>query len=277
MPVAALKALTRAAESGEALPLPGALSELERLGVRLRRGQLSMVFGLGNAGKSTFVQWIANEMDVPTLYFSADQDAWTAMTKLAAMRTGQKSSAVAEALEGEGAGKAYFESELEESNLYFVFDSHPSLEDIALEIDAWVDTWDEYPQLIVIDNLVNIDASGEHHDDQWIVSELHGLAERTYSHVTILAHGKNSSVKESSNPPPRSGIYNQLDKFPALIMSVAVDNYAPGTFRVAVVKTREAQADPDAKRPVVLGCDFETCQFFAQPRQQWSGWNERWE
>src|SRR5690242_18069582 len=147
MPVAAKKALTKAAESGDPLPLPGALSEIERRGGRMRRGHLSMIAGISNSGKSAFVEWLAAETNVPTLYFSADQDAWTSVTGLGSVLTGQPTSAIAAAIAEDGPAADYYNSKMEDSNLHFVFDSNPSLEDIAAEITAFVDIWDGYPEL----------------------------------------------------------------------------------------------------------------------------------
>lgn len=273
MPVAATKALVKAAESGEPLPLPGALSEIVRRGGVFRKGHLVMIAAISNAGKSTFAEWLTAETNAPTLYFSADQDVWTTTTKLAATLSGQPTNAVAEALSG-GEGQDYYNSVLESSNIQFSFDSNPSLEDIGAELSAYVDTWDEYPDCIVIDNLGNLDTAGEHQDDRWICSELHGLARRTKACVIVLIHMKETGVKDPSMPLPKKEIYNQLHRDPDLILSVALHEES-SEFRVAIVKTREAKADPMAKRPIVLGSDFERCQFFAAPRRQsaWGGWN----
>lgn len=277
MPVAASKALLRAAESGEPLPLPGAMAEIQRRGGVFRRGHLVMIAAASNAGKSTFVGWLAAESNVETLYFSADQDPWTTVTKLAAVLSGDTQHTVAAAI-SEGAGPAsYYDDVLSKSNIHFAFDSNPSLEDVSLELDAYVDTWDAYPECIVIDNLGNFDTAGEHQDDRWICSELHGMARRTKACVIVLIHMKEGSIKDPSMPLPKKEIYNQLHRDPDMILSVALHEES-SEFRVAVVKTREAKADPLAKRPIVLGSDFSRGTFSAQPvRPVWGGWqdNER--
>lgn len=278
MPVAAAKALTKAAETGDPLPLPGFMSEIERRGGRWRRGQLSMIAGASGSGKSALAESIAALTNVPSLYFSADQDAWTSITRLGAILTGQPTNAVAAAIAEAGPAADYYNTQMEDSNLHFVFDSNPSLEDIAEELNAYVDTWDEYPELILIDNLVNIEASGEHHDDMFIMSELQGLAHRTKSHVCVLAHMKEGNVRDPKMPLAKKELYNQTQRFPYVIFSVALDPDS-GDFRVAIVKTREGKPDPMASYPVVLGSDFERMQFLSSPRraQAWGAWdnNER--
>jgi len=239
----------------------------------MRRGHLSMIAGISNSGKSAYAEWLAAETNVPTLYFSADQDAWTSITRLGSILTGQSTNAVAAAIAEGGPAADYYTSQMEDSNLHFVFDSNPSLEDIAAEINAYVDIWDEYPELILIDNLVNVEASGEHQDDMFIMSELHGLARRTGSHVCVLAHMKEGAIKDPKMPAPKKDLYNQTQRYPDLIVSIALDSES-GDFRVAIIKTREGKADPLAQNSVVLGSDFERCSFFAAPRRQaWGTWD----
>jgi molybdopterin-guanine dinucleotide biosynthesis protein len=272
MPVAATKALVKAAESGEALPLPDFMAEVVRRGGALRSGHMSMIAGISNSGKSAFIEAIAAMANVDTLYFSADQDAWTSITRLGGILTGHTVNSVAHALSEGGPAKDHIEMELEDSRLHFVFDSNPSLEDVGLELDAYVDTWDEYPRLIVVDNLVNIDASGEHQSDLWITSELHGLARKTKSHVCVLTHAKEGpTAKAPHMPPSKADIYNQLQRYPDMILTIGFDGDT-NEFRVAVVKTREAKADPLAKNPVVLYADMDTCRFSAtRPTPVWGG------
>jgi hypothetical protein len=245
------------------------MSDIERRGGAFRRGHLSMIAGISNSGKSAFAQAIGIETPARTLYFAADQDEWTTSTRMSANVTGTPVNDVAAALaEGGDAGR-FYEEQMDADGIRYCFDSNPSLEDIGLEIDAWVDTWDEYPDFILIDNLVNIEASGEHQDDMFIMSELHGLARRTKAHVCVLAHMKEGGVKDPAMPAPKKDLYNQTQRYPDLILSVALDPESD-TFRVAIVKTREGRADPQAKAPVQLGSDFSTCRFFSSPRKSWA-------
>ena len=111
-------------------------------------------------------------------------------------------------------------------------------------------------------------------DDMFIMSELHGLARRTGAHVCVLAHMKEGGIKDPKMPPPKKDLYNQTQRYPDLIFSIALDSET-GDFRVAIVKTREGRADPQATNAVVLGSDFTRCQFFGSPRRtsSWGAWD----
>src|SRR5574340_503755 len=220
MPVSASKALYRARESGDPIPLHGALMEVESRGARFRSGFLVLIAGASNSGKSSLAEFIVAEAGVPTLYFSADQDAWTTMTKFGGILTDRPSLQVGEELAREGGMDAYRDI-LKGSPVQFVFDSNPSLEDIALEIDAYVETWDAYPKIILIDNIVNIESEGDASGDQFIVSECHGLARRTKACVVLLAHVKEGDPKRNPSwPPKKPELLNQIQRLPDLIITV---------------------------------------------------------
>lgn len=262
-PVLATQSLRKAAESGERLNLPLAMSVVEQRGGVLRRGHLAMIAGISNAGKSAFAEWLTAMTNLDTLYFSADQDPWTSTTRLAALLTGSTVENAALAIANEEGREAY-DRALSSSRLSFCYDSNPSLEDIGLELDAYVETWDAYPDVIVVDNLVNVEGSGEMQEDQFIISELHSLARRTRSCVIVLAHCSEASTKDPYSPPDRKSIINKLSKYPDLIYTVA---YNPETdqFGVAVVKTREGKADAKAEHPVWLYADLDRCTFSGTP------------
>lgn len=272
MPVAATKALTRAAESGERLPLPYWMSPVEQRGGVPRRGHLVLIAGVPNSGKSALAQALSAAANVPTLYFSADQDPWQTTTKLIASLTGEQTNTVAHNL-ASGIGDGYYEQVLSDSNVVFCFDSKPSLDDVAAELDAYVDTWDEYPEVIVIDTLRNVDGNGEKQDDEWIISELHGLARRTRACIFLLAHMSRTNVKNSTRPPGIKELVNKLDSLPDLVLMVAYDADAE-TLWVAVGKTREGRADPEAEKPIPLKADFSRMTFGVAATNTWES-NER--
>ena len=272
MPVSATKALARAAESGERLTLPQSMSSVEQRGGILRRGHLVMLAGIPNSGKSAFAEWLPAKVSRPGLYFSADQDAWTSTTRLVSVLTGEATGTVADAF-ASGNG-AYYEGALAHSPLEFCFDSNPSLEDIAAEVDAWVDTWDEYPEVIVVDTLLNIEGSGEKADDQFILSELHGLARRTKACVIVLVHASEANIKDPYRPPPRKALINKVSALPDLILTVAYDPFEL-KFWVAVVKTREGRADADASHPLSMPADFDRMSF--GQRSFMDAWQQDWE
>jgi len=74
--------------------LPDLFPVLQNEGIRFRRGQLTMIAGAPNAGKSLLALHFAVHMQVPTLYISADTDAYTTAIRSAAMICGHKVNTV---------------------------------------------------------------------------------------------------------------------------------------------------------------------------------------
>ena len=261
MPVLATKALVKAAESGDPLNLPACLGTVQSRGGVFRRGHLVLIGGIPNSGKSAFAEWLAEEVKAPAIYFSADQDPWTTTTRLASIITGDDKDTVGGAFSS-GNG-AYYAGALSKSRISFCFDSNPTLADLGLELDAYVETWDEYPEVIVVDTLRNIsDSDSDKAGDLFIMKELHGLARRTKACVVVLAHLSMSGLKEGEavRPRARSTLINKIDEMPDMILTVAYD---PDdlSFWIAVVKTREGKSDPDAKHPIKISANFDNMQF----------------
>ena len=262
MPTTALKAYRKTGRSGDPLPRVPALQQVYQAGQELRRGQLLMIAGVPNSGKSSLALYMAANMPVPSLFFSADQDWWTTSTKFTAALTGEPARAIFGALQ-----PTWVEA-LESSHVWFCFDSCPSVEDIGRELDAYVEVHDEWPSVIWIDNLVNVEGAGEYQTDQWIMSELHFLARATGALVVVLAHASEAQAPDSSRPPRRKDIINKLAKLPETIFTVANDG---DRFLLALVKSRECRSDANADRPYTLGVDFDRMQFYPQANY-YGGW-----
>jgi hypothetical protein len=238
---------TRAlAKATRSVPLPevALLSPLYAEGVVPRQGQLITVFGQPGAGKSTFVEWYINAMDVTCLYFSADMDAQDAITRLGAMRTGIKVADITDAVKHGGAD--FVHGELEDSKIQWCFDSSPTLDDIADELSAYVELHDAYPKVIVIDNAMNIEGQTEDENGglRLVFRELHRLAHETGICVIILHHAREEG--DSRVPAPRSALQGKVGQLPAIILSVALDGINE-IFRISAVKCRSGKQDPSGK------------------------------
>jgi len=228
--------------AGQAEPLPRVqeLTNLYNYGFLPRRGQFLMIAGQPGAGKSAFALWWAVKMNLRTLYFSADMDAFTAVTRLAACMTGLTIDSVGAAIEN---GQAdYFDDVLDTSHIQFCFDSGPTLMDMADELDAYVETWDFFPELIVIDNAMNVEAEmGEEHAGLRLVfKEVHRLARESGAAVFMLHHTREEG--DPFTPQPRSAIQGKVAQLPERILTVALDTHDMA-FRVAPVKNRSGKQD----------------------------------
>ncbi len=137
-----------------AQPLPTVWKDLDAKGIKFRRGQVCMVAAAPNAGKSMFALVYAIKAKVPTLFFSADTDTATVMLRAAAHLAGHTQETVENQMSINP--DAYEENLQAISHIQWVFDSSPNLDDIEAEVKAYIELYGIAPQLIVVDNLMNV-------------------------------------------------------------------------------------------------------------------------
>jgi hypothetical protein len=269
----ASKALRRASVTGTTLPEVPWLASLHEAGVRFRPGQVTLVTGRPGAGKSNLTQRLCTDWavdhDLPTLYYSLDMDPFTAAVRQAAAVTGHRQESIAAAMEGPG--EAYYEDALADLPIEFCFDTQPELPDIQEELDAYVELYDRYPAVVVIDNLLNVEVGeGQHGDQKFALKELQSLARRTGAQTIVLHHAR-EGVKDTTRPPTMAETDNKVNQVPEVILSVAHDDNT-GEMSIAALKVRVgAKSDPGAERPYRIQADFSTMSFSRhRPQQTWS-------
>lgn len=226
-------------------PMPVAFAKLAAAGWTLRRGQVAMVAGAPNAGKSAVALALAKAMDVPSLIFSADTDQFTTALRAGALVTGRTMQ------ELEASGARNLAPLLEDlDNLRFCFDPSPTLEDLDTEVRAFEEVWGEPPHLIVVDNLMNVlcDDGDEFRALRIVMAALHHLARSTRACVLVLHHvtGEFDGV---TMPPPRRALHGKVSQLPEMIWTIAQQ---PGFMGVACVKNRTGPADASANSVVWL-------------------------
>jgi len=235
--------------------LPDLFPSLAADGIKFRRGQMTMIAGQPNAGKSLIALWMAVQMKVPTLYISADTDAYTTALRAAAMVTGHQVSSVEEAFMT-GEGKDYYIEELGAINhLQFDFAPSPTLDEIDLAIRAYGESYGEYPHMIIVDNAMNVVSMT---GDEWsglreIAKAMHHIARETDAAVLLLHHTSESESRPDM-PPSRKAIQGKIAQLPEMILTVALLPYS-GEFRVAAVKNRFAKHSATGDHYVTLYAD----------------------
>jgi replicative DNA helicase len=243
----------------KATPLPEVWTDLNQKQIKFRRGQVCMVAAAPNAGKSMFALVYAIRAKVPTLFFSADTDTATVMIRAASALSGHGQVSVEAQLQRNSS--AYKEDLKGISHIQWCFDSSPSLDDIELEVKAYVELYGVAPELIVIDNLMNVVAE---HDNEWaglrqIMVELHDMARKTEACVMVLHHvSEQTEYGDTTRPPARRAIHGKVSQLPSLILTLG---YSPteGTLRVAPVKNRFGPMYANADEHVALFVDYATC------------------
>ena len=251
----------------KATPLPDVWKGLAGSNIRFRRGQVCMVAAAPNAGKSMFALVYAIRAKVPTLFFSADTDTTTVMIRAAAQLSGHSQLTVEDNINYK---ESYYSPKLDDmSHIQWVFDSSPSLDDIEMEVKAYIELYGVAPELIVIDNLMNVVAET---DNEWaglraIMMELHDMARKTEACVLVLHHVSEASEYGSPTmPPPRRAIHGKVSQLPAIILTLGYDP-SQGMLRVASVKNRFGPHTADASQWATLFVNFAACQIGDQDAQ----------
>ena len=219
-----------------------------------------MVAAAPNAGKSMFALVYAIKANVPTLFFSADTDTTTVTIRTLAHLSQHSQVTVEMNL---NKNPHYYDEFLPRTtHISWVFDSSPSLDDIEMEIKAYIELYGLAPELIVVDNLMNVAAE---HDNEWaglreIMMNLHDMARKTEACVLVLHHVSEASEYGSPTmPPPRRAIHGKVSQLPAVILTLGYDP-SQGLLRVAPVKNRFGPHYADASRHATLFTNFGACQ-----------------
>jgi len=244
----------------KATPLPDVWKGLAAKQIQFRRGQVCMVAAAPNAGKSMFALIYAIKAKVPTLFFSADTDTTTVMMRAAAHSSGHNQMTVEQSL---SADSHYYDKHFDKlSHIKWVFDSSPSLDDIELEIKAYVELYGEAPQLIVVDNLMNVAAET---DNEWaglraIMMELHDMARKTEACVLVLHHvSEQTEYGSPTRPSHRRAIQGKVSQLPALILTLGYDAIN-GDLNIAAVKNRFGPHTADGSDYITLKVNYGSCQ-----------------
>jgi RecA-family ATPase len=243
-----------------ATPLPDVWKALASEQIKFRRGQVCMIAAAPNAGKSMFALIYAVKAKVPTLFFSADTDTATVMMRAASHLSGHSQLLVEANL---NSNRHYYDKYLTDmENIQFVFDSSPSLDDIELEVKAYVELYGIPPELIVIDNLMNVVAES---DNEWaglraIMVEFHDMARKTEACVMVLHHvSEQSEYGKTTEPPARRAIHGKVSQLPALILTLGFDPLN-NILKVAAVKNRFGPHSADGSTRVGLFVNYGVCQ-----------------
>lgn len=227
-----------------------------------------MVVGRSGSMKSMWAMWYAWVTGVNCLYFSADQAPFHSITRLGSLLSGDSVSNVAAAVDAGPVAMGYYEEAFTHSKMDFVFESSPTLDDMANQISSYVELRDSYPDLIVIDTLNNVDAQRE---DKYgglalIEVELHRMARETGAAILIVHHTKESTSKPY--PQDKASIDGKIDKLFERILTVAY-NPNSGEFMMAPVKNRDGKCDASGEKYVTLHALPEFARF-ETPR--FGGW-----
>lgn len=245
-----MKSLARSAkrvqEDGGSF-LPTILRPLDENKIRARSGTATFVAGPPGAMKTGLVLYLILRMNKPTIYFSADAEDFEIVERAAAAITGDTMDQVR--LNPEG----YVEALNTIGNVRFVYEDSPTYEDIELEIAAYAEVYGAMPEVIVIDNLMNMVGENEsewaaHRDHARVI---HRLTRITRAAVFVLAHMSDDRT-DPTTPAPRSKLMGKVGALPKAIWSLALDG---DRLLVAPVKNRWGPGDASGHTYATLYVD----------------------
>lgn len=255
-----MQTLARALRGNEGIgePLPAVFPSLASKRWHLRRAQVVMVASAPNVGKSAFALELARRMKMLTLYISADTDQYTMITRTIAGETGDSIQSIEQAIQA-GAGDYYDHVLGGLSDIRFMFDPGPTLEDIDLELSAFNEVYGQPPELVVVDNLINVqcDDADEFRGMRIVEQAMHEIARSTGACVLLLHH-VTGEFEDGLEPPPRRAINGKITRRTEMIFTLGRSGEWLG---VACVKNRSGPADPLAGNAVWFRVDLAHMQF----------------
>lgn len=266
----ASRAVALATKTGTPLPHVPFLRDwyAESGGREIYRGELVMLAGRPGSLKSFTALAFANATGLDTLYISADSDSATQTSRLAANITGHQHKDIRQQMAASPEAEAYYTSALQTSKVMFAFDSNPEYFDIEDEVDACVELYDRYPDIIIADNLRNIytGSDSEYAGYAIIMQKMLDLTRETGSTVIVLHHMLESGKDNvSTKPAPVSGLDGKVSKLPELILSIALED---DMSKIATVKDRHTKAHPEADQWVTVRADPGRARFEAYRQLQ---------
>ena len=262
--LSARSAFRQSIQSAPLLPQPPELQPLWDWGVKPRQGQLIMIYGRSGSQKSGFALFWTRRMGLPTLYFSGDMSPFEATSRLVEMETGHTEAEIEQWWEDPIEGGKYQEV-LAQSNISFSFGQPITWMNIEAEIDAWVELYNEFPPIIVIDNMMDIEGceTEDNATQRAALQSLHSLTTKTGSTVVVIHHATEKNDKADAapgHPASRREAKNGVAEKPQLMLSVALDPESL-ELRVGCVKQRSGKSDPSATDYVRLQAYPELTRF----------------
>ncbi|AIK69098.1 DnaB-like dsDNA helicase [Mycobacterium phage Trike] len=244
-------------------PLPVVFESLDMKGTRFLRGQLALVCAGPGTGKSAFVLTYALKAAVPTLYFSADSDAFTQLSRMISIQTGWSLERASRAVRSGDLSEV--EDEFVDIPIRFNYNASPSLDQIEDSMKAYCQGYGDYPDLVVVDNITNIRLGTEDDDPfsglESLMDYLHDMARRT-SACVIGLHHVTGSYNDADKPIPLSGVKGQITRVPELVLTLhrVTEEFGPEQLNVSTVKNRAGRMDPS-------GADFVSLEFVGDNMQ----------
>lgn len=245
-------------------PLPVVWESLQQRGTAFLRGQLCLICAGPGVGKSALVLNYALRAKVPTLYFSADSDSFTQLSRSLSVLTGWGMDKSTRMVRAGDLGEAT--QEFAGSPIRFNYAASPNLEQIESSMASYEEVYGDFPMLVVVDNITNVRTGGENDDDPFsgleaLMDYLHDMARSTGACVVGLHH-VTGKYNDADEPIPLSGVKGQIARVPEMVLTLhkVAAGFGPDLLCVSTVKNRGGKADPSGRDFVALDFTGDTMQ-----------------
>lgn len=233
--------------------LPPVFQPFERDGIRVRRGTVSMIAGCSGAMKTGLALVWLYRLNLPTLYISADSEDFEMQERAASMVSGHPQARVRQNIRD-------YVAQLDSLPFRVVYEDSPSYKDLEQEVAAYAEAYGQFPEVIVIDNFMNLVGENE---NEWASMRDHSKVvhrlTRTTGAATFVLHHMGEDKADQSMPQPKAKLQGKVSQLPKVILSLAYDN---NELRVAPVKNRFGPGDASGQRYTSLWFDPSTMQVY---------------
>ncbi|MEU0912157.1 AAA family ATPase [Streptomyces althioticus] len=246
-------------------PIPNPFKSLEKLEIDFRRGELSIVVAGPGTGKSLFALNLALHGSMPVLYWSADSNAATQLSRATAILTGDSVKDVKRALL-EDKFQEYERTLADKWWVRFNYEAMPTPADMEADLEVYFEVFGCYPHMVIVDNCTNIDTGGATSAEEFsfglegVCEYLNDMARETEAHCLALHHTV-GEYSDGLKPIPLSGVKGKIGRVPSLIMTIHREPDEPGMNRVlnlSPVKNREGFADASGNTYAKMELDSDT-------------------
>lgn len=242
-------------------PLPVVWESLK--GSRFLRGQLCLICAGPGTGKSALVLTYALKARVPTLYFSADSDAFTQLSRSLSILKGWDNDKATRLVRSNDLREA--EAEFRDIPIRFKYEASPTLKQIETSMQAYEEVYGDFPALVVIDNITNVISSAEDDDPfsglEALMDYFHTMARNTAACVVGLHH-VTGEYNNGDKPIPLGGVKGQIARVPEMVLTLhrVSSEFGPDSLNVSTVKNRGGKMDAS-------GQDFVSLEFIGDTMQ----------
>ncbi len=249
--IPAFRSLDRDTRAGT--PLPAVWKTLEAKDFRFYPGELTLLVGPPGGGKSALALAYAVHSGVTCLYVSLDMTQEMVAAKMGSILSGRPTKHIEAEMKSPAGREALREGIASRAGHVFLeARSRPTPEAIVSAELALEEVLGEPPQLLILDNAMNVAMSGDGEGPglRELSQVMHWLAGDRQMAVVMLHH-INLADEFLTRPAPLSKVKFQITELPAAVGSVCALG-GRGKLLFAGLKNRHGPADPTGRSYVEL-------------------------